>query len=158
MNPSNVKQGAKLKKERVGKDEWVGRPSKKLSSIQSGSCCLLGPAAEEEVKEQQQCALCTAQCAMCTVHALKASLLKAGRMQINTASFLDQTLGFLKLGKVEIENESLPTEREGSGAAHTHEQMIWSQPFSAAFLFIRFTNHLFRRNPSKISTKKEVNH
>ena len=63
MNPSNVKQGAELKKERVGKDEWVGRPSKKLSSIQSGSCCLLGRAAEEEVKEQQHCAPCNVQCA-----------------------------------------------------------------------------------------------
>ena len=58
VNPSDVKQGAELKKERVGKDEWVGRPSKKLSSIQSGSCCLLGRAAEEEVKEQQHCAPC----------------------------------------------------------------------------------------------------
>ena len=102
--------------------------------------------------------------AMCNVHALEANLLKAGRMQIitwlygTTAYFLDHTLGFLKPGKVKIENESLPTDREGSGAAHTHEQMIWSQPFSAAFLFIRFTNHLFRKKPCKISTKKEVNH
>ena len=77
MNPSNVKQGVELKKERVGKDEWVGRPSKKLSSIQSGSCCLLGRAAEEEVKEQQHRA-------MCNEHALEANLLKAGRMQIIT--------------------------------------------------------------------------
>ena len=139
-----------------------GKAEQKVELNTIWELLLVGPSCGRG--SERAAAPCTVQCLMCNVHALEANLLKAGRMQIitwlygTTAYFLDHTLGFLKPGKVKIENESLPTDREGSGAAHTHEQMIWSQPFSAAFLFIRFTNHLFRKKPCKISTKKEVNH